>query len=85
MSDAKAYLEELLNNERFRIKPSESRYVPFTSSSIDHLLYHIGRLSVRKINEVFSLVLELAQLHDAAEINEEFINSIKSEIVYWQV
>lgn len=84
ISQAKEYLEELLNNDQFRSEPVENKFAPFEDASVEHLLAHIGRLSVRKINEVFSLVLELAQIEMQDSISVDFVNSLKSEIVYWQ-
>lgn len=84
ISEAKEYLEQLLNNDLYRIEGAEQPFVPFTPDAIEYVLGYIGRLSIRKINEVFSLIIELAMLKNAATIDIDVINTIKSEIVYWQ-
>jgi hypothetical protein len=84
ISEAKEYLEQLLNHSQYRLEETQDRFIPFTDQSVEYILAHIGRLSIRKINEVFSLVLELALIQEAERIDQEVVDSIKSEIIYWQ-
>lgn len=80
--EAKQYINELLNDPSFRDQPSG--FSPFTEEAVEYLLQNIGILSVRKINEVFSLILEMALMTDTHEINKEFINQSKDEMISWE-
>ena len=82
MEEAKTYILELLNNVIFR--NSSQGFHPFSEDAVEYILRNIGVLSVRKINEVFSIVLEMALSADKTLIDAVFIDSIKSEIVSWE-
>ncbi|UVD80047.1 hypothetical protein NWE55_01780 [Myroides albus] len=78
IDDAIQYLEELISSQ---LEDPSNTYGPFKDIDvIKHVLTGIGNLSVRKINEVFSLIIELAMLTDNDEIDIKFIESIKDEI-----
>lgn len=87
--EAEEYIAELLNHEKFR-EPEKvdqaNLFYPFTKAGVDYVLENIDRLTARKINETFSLLLEIALIEDEIpqEINLEFINKIKSEIPSWK-
>lgn len=54
---------------------------PFENEeTLKYILENIGNLSIRKINEVFSLIIELAILMEKGKIDIEFIKSVKEEI-----
>ncbi|WP_276132315.1 hypothetical protein [Polluticoccus soli] len=85
IAQAKTYIAELLNATQYRAEPkADNPYFPFDDGALTFVLKNIGRLSIRKINEVLSLILELAMANDAELITEDFVNSIKSEIVSWE-
>ena len=84
IDDAKEYIIQLINDPLNREASPSSPSQPFEDDVIGYILKHIGRLSVRQINEVFSLILELALLKTADKINEEFVQSVKSEIISWE-
>ncbi len=80
------YLKALLNHPIFRNKEnidSENDLYPFTKDIVEHVLKNIGRLSIRKINEVFSIILELALIQEVETLSIDFVDSIKEEIISW--
>lgn len=88
IEEAKSYIIELINHPTFRDKLPEGitdSFFPFTIAAIENVLVNIGRLSIRKINETFSLILELALISETPpeSIDLNFINKIKSEIPSW--
>lgn len=84
VQEAKNYIDELMNNVLYRPTAGD-RFVPFESNNvIFYILDHIGRLSIRKINEVFSLLLELALIYEKPMIDVAFIDQIKDELVAWE-
>ncbi|GAK59227.1 hypothetical protein U27_06204 [Candidatus Vecturithrix granuli] len=81
------YLEVLLNHPVFRDKEdvnNENNLYPFSEDIVKYVLRNIGRLSMRKINEVFSIILELALIQEVETLSIEFVNSIKEEIISWE-
>jgi hypothetical protein len=87
--EAESYITELLNHIKFRKEEdqvAENIYYPFTKSAVDFVLENLDRLTARKINETFSLILEMALIKDNVpeEIGMEFIQSIKDEIPSWK-
>jgi hypothetical protein len=82
LSEAKVYIFELLNNPLFREGIRD--WSPFTEESVTLILEHIGRLSIRKINEVFSLLIELGQINKGLVIDETFVRLKKEEIISWE-
>ena len=80
---------ELINHPNYRnitdINQS-NKFFPFTAEVIEETLGHIDRISTRKINETFSMILELALISEnvPTEINMQFVNSIKNEIPAWK-
>lgn len=82
--DAIHFIDMLINHSINRM-PGQipDKFFPFAESAIRYVLMNIGPLSARRINEVFSLILELAIIHDICQINKEFIDRIKEEITDW--
>jgi hypothetical protein len=86
IEEAIDYLKELLNHPRFRGDQDldeENVFYPFSEDIVKYVLKNVGRLSIRKINEVFSIILELALIEEK-NIGIDFINSIKEEIISWE-
>lgn len=83
--EAKNYVKELMSNEKFRIESTQQNvFFPFEEDCVDYILNHIGNLSVRKINEVFSLVLEYGLLNGKKSIDRNFVDKIKDELISWE-
>lgn len=89
IAEAEQYITELLNHPKFRTKTDvnqENLFYPFTKAAVDNVLQNIDRLTARKINETFSLILELSLMkkNRLDEIGLEFINEVKKEIPSWK-
>ncbi len=77
--EAITYLQELIGSQL--IENSQNNLGPFQDvETLSYVLNNIGVLSIRKINEVFSLIVELAILDKKNSITIDFINSVKEEI-----
>jgi hypothetical protein len=79
LEEAKEYVKELFD---FNIE--EDSAIPIDDDTLEYILSHIGNLTARKINESFSIILEMALLEDKNIINQEFIDEIKFEIISWE-
>lgn len=78
VEDAIQYVEELIFPQ---LNNATNKYGPFKDvATLKYVLESIGDLSIRKINETFSLIIELAVLKEKSEIDIEFVKSIKDEI-----
>lgn len=78
VEEAIQYLEELISPQ---LDKAKDKYGPFENEeTLKYVLENIGNLSIRKINEVFSLIIELAILMEKGKIDIEFIKSVKEEI-----
>ncbi|MGI9650194.1 hypothetical protein [Chryseobacterium sp. RLHN22] len=76
--EAIQYVEELIYSQS---ADTTNVYGPFKDQNVlKYVLENIGDLSIRKINEVFSLIIELAMLMEKNNIDIDFIKSIKDEI-----
>jgi len=86
IEDAKDYLLELLNHEKFRPQNGDKTFAPFTSSAVTDVLEKIGKFSIRKINETFSLLIELALIEENPpdEIDLNFVHKVKSELIHYK-
>ncbi|TXD53926.1 hypothetical protein [Polaribacter sp. IC063] len=72
------YLKELIEPQ---LIDNSIKLGPFKDeSTLSFVLDSIGNLSIRKINEVFSLLVELAILEEKENIDIKFIDSMKIEI-----
>jgi len=80
VNEAVEYVKELSN-----MYIIENRSLPFENDEmIKYILEHIGNLTTRKINETFSIILEMALIEEKEQINQEFIDSIQDEIIAWE-
>ena len=78
----KEYLQELMNNPVHRIKDcGKSEYEPFTTELIDSIIRNEKGASLRRYNEIFSLLLEYAISDNKDVIDTQYFNSIKDEII----
>jgi hypothetical protein len=83
------YIRDLLNHPNFRTAnniKAENLYYPYEEESARYVITNIGRRSLRKINETFSLILELALIeHQIPEkITKNFIDKVSLEIPSWK-
>jgi hypothetical protein len=58
----KEYLRELL--ESFRTTHDDNPYFPFDENVVDALIQELGDVSLRQVNEAFSLLLELSDMDE---------------------
>jgi len=80
VDEAVAYIKEL--SEIYKI---EDRDLPFDSDeTLKYILEHIGNLTTRKINETFSIILEMALIEGKERIDKEFVDNIQEEIIAWE-
>jgi len=80
IDEAVSYVKEL--SEIYKI---EGEDLPFDSDeTLKYILEHIGNLTTRKINETFSIILEMALIEEKEQINREFVDSIQEEIIAWE-
>jgi hypothetical protein len=87
--EALDYLKDLINMPQFREAghiDKKNRFYPFTEEVAKYIIEHIDGLSIRAINEVFSLILELALIEEKIPkiIDDHFVNTIKDEIASWR-
>ena len=80
IEEAIEYVKELCSH--YQEGPSKN---PFdTDETIKYALEHIGNLTARKINETFSIIFEMALLEGENQVTQDFIESIKDEIIAWE-
>ncbi len=76
--DAIIYIKDLIKP---KLTDASSDTGPFVDETVlTYVLENIGNLSVRKVNEVFSLIIEIAILKGKNSIDTNFIKTIKDEI-----
>lgn len=80
-TEVKEYLEDLLNNPICRIGEPQG-FTPFTEDVVDSIIKDLkGSVPLRKYNEVFSSLLEYAISEEKDVIDNDYYQSIKSEII----
>ena len=79
IGEAIQYIKELIASQLIE---GSNELGPFLDEGVfEYVLENIGILSVRKINEVLSLILELAVLMEHSKpIDVDFVKSIRDEI-----
>jgi Cdc6-like AAA superfamily ATPase len=82
--ELRLYLRELLNHPLYRDKIVENVYHPFLSDAIDHVIDKLGNVSLRRYNEAFSTLLELAEYEEVREITKEFVMQHEDDITGWE-
>ena len=80
----KKYLEDLLNNRRFRDSQHEALFHPFEKEAIDDVIQILSGVSLRQYNDAFSMLLELAEYEEKKVITKEFVQEHKEEIRIWE-
>lgn len=76
------YLKELLTI--YRSEDAEHENFPFEENLVKMLLLELGSVSLRSFNEVFSLLLELADIEDITPITIEFFELNRQEVLGWK-
>lgn len=80
----KEYLKDLLNDPVYRLTPTEKEFTPFSDEVVNTIIKDLGAsVSLRKYNEIFSFLLENAMYDGKNEINIDYYNKIKNEILSW--
>ena len=80
INEAVAYVKQL-----YTFYLINGGHTPFDNdATISFILEHIGNLTARKINETFSIILEMAIFEEKNSIDIEYVKSIKEEIIAWE-
>ncbi len=82
-AEAIDYLQKLLKCFRTQEVAGNDLY-PFSKEIVVYVLEHIGQLTIRKINEAFSIILEFALIDNVDDITIDFVKNIKEEIISWE-
>lgn len=82
--ELKIYLDELLNHPLYREEKQENVYHPFEIEAIDLIIKILGNVSLRRYNEAFSTLLEIAEFEKVATITEEFVRKNENDIIGWK-
>lgn len=82
--EIKIYLDELLNNELYRTGSVSNKYYPFDENVVDEIVKEFQNNSLRKYNEAFSMLLDIADLEEVSPIALEFYNNNKNDIIGWK-
>lgn len=82
--ELKLYLEKLLNHPLYREEKQENVYHPFEMEAIDLVIKILGDVSLRRYNEAFSTLLEIAEFEKVATITEEFVGKNENDIIGWK-
>jgi len=82
--ELKLYLKELLNHPLYREERQENVYHPFEMGAIDLVIKMLGNVSLRRYNEAFSTLLEIAEFGKVANITEEFVRKNENDIIGWK-
>lgn len=81
-AEVKEYLKDLLNDPVYRLTPTEKEFTPFSDEVVNTIIKDLGAsVSLRKYNEIFSFLLENAMYEGKNEINIDYYNKIKNEIL----
>jgi hypothetical protein len=79
----KDYLIELLSF--FRLSKYENEYYPFEENLIDKIIEEKGNVSLRSLNESFSLLLEIADIeNEEPPLTVAYFEKNKEELMGWK-
>lgn len=82
--DLKLYLMELLNHEIFRTENVDNPLFPFNDEVVDVLINELKNASLRRYNEAFSMLLDIAELEGSSPITKKIFEENKNEIIGWK-
>ena len=80
-ADVMNYISELLNNPIFRTEEVENPYTPFSADVVCKIVTDLGSVSLRKYNESFSRLLDIAAFENQEAIDMGYYEAHKTEIV----
>lgn len=80
-ADVMNYISELMNNPIFRTEDVENPYTPFAAELVSRIVTDLGSVSLRKYNETFSRLLDMAAFEDQETIDMGYYEAHKSEII----
>jgi len=79
------YLTELLDEYRLNHQAESPSLFPFADeATVRSILQELGNVSLRRLNEAFSLLLELADFDEKIPIDLEYFTANKTEIIGWK-
>ncbi|AZJ35805.1 hypothetical protein D6T69_09860 [Tenacibaculum singaporense] len=82
-TDFRTYLKEIINY--YKISSNENEYHPFSKEVVDELISLTQGFTLRRFNEAFSILLELADIEDASTpITHDFLMQNLGDII-WEV
>ena len=83
LEELKLYINDLLNNCGFRTDTTDDLYYPFTEEGIEFVEEKLGMVSLRRYNETFSILLDIANNKKVERIDKDFIEEYESEWIGW--
>lgn len=81
IADVLNYISELMNNPIFRTEEVENPYTPFAADVVSKVVADLGSVSLRKYNESFSRLLDLAAFENQETIDMGYYETHKAEII----
>ena len=82
--EIKEYLTELLKYFEATARDAANPLAPFKEDVVDEVIKDLGGVSLRPINEAFSLLLELADMEEVSPITLDFYSRHKGEVTGWR-
>lgn len=76
------YFKELL--KVYRTEELQDEYFPFTEECVEFVRNELGNVSLRRFNEAFSILLELASLEETTPLSKNFAEDNKLEFAGWK-
>lgn len=76
------YFKELLR--LYRIEELQDEYFPFTEECVEYVRNELGNVSLRRFNEAFSILLELASIEMVTILDKNFAEENKLEFAGWK-
>lgn len=80
-ADVLSYISDLMNNPIFREEAVDNPYHPFDAEVVATLVNDIGSASLRRYNEAFSRLLDMAAFDQKDSIDMTYYLSNKAEVI----
>lgn len=80
-ADVLNYISELMNNPIFRTEQVTDPYTPFAQDVVCRVVSDLGSVSLRKYNEAFSRLLDMAAFDEQDTIDMDYYTAHKEETV----
>lgn len=81
MADVLNYISDLMNNPIYREEAVDNQYYPFDDEVVTTLISDIGSASLRRYNESFSRLLDMAAFDQQETIDMAYYLSHKAEVI----